>query len=106
MSNSYRLISRYNAFNDQLARHPNWTVKVTELHGLGEVFDLPMRLALVDPAQRGPHYAVAHVLAHLDLGHVNPRSGGRFTAEQEADAHWLACLRLDEEAHGAEDECA
>lgn len=93
-----RLIHAYDPLLDLADRHPKWRIEATRLHGIGEVVDVPRHLILIDPGKRGSQYAVAHALAHLDLGHVNRCGGGSFTDQQERDAHWLASMRMDSEA--------
>ena len=93
-----RTIHAYAPMGDLSLRHPLWRVHASSLHGIGEVFDVPRRTVLIDPGTRGKQYAVAHALAHLDLGHVKSCGGGAFSEQQERDAHWLAQLRVDSEA--------
>lgn len=93
-----RTIHAYDPTTDLAERYPLWSIRTIDLHGIGEVIDAHLHTILIDPSYRGEQYAVAHGLAHLDLGHVNPCGSGHFTAQQELDAHWLARVRLDDEA--------
>lgn len=95
--NATRTINIYDPIIDLGRRHPEWTVLISRLHGIGEVVDFSKRLLLIDPDPGREVYGVAHVLAHLDLGHVKACGGGAFTKQQERDADWLARLRLDEQ---------
>jgi hypothetical protein len=85
----------YDPAADAAERWPEWTVRLADLHGLGEVIDLDARVILTDSAQCGPEMALAHSLSHLDLGHLEAVPSGRFSEAQEADADWLAEVRLD-----------
>ena len=77
-SKTTRTIGRYNPFLDAVRRHPRWTIKQVELHGIGEVFDVRVGVILVD-IRHGRPQAWAHAIAHLDLGHTAERHGGSFT---------------------------
>lgn len=92
---SSRVIADYDPEQDLAQKHPQWSVRLSSLHGMGEIVDIAKRLILIDSSSRGDDYAYAHAVAHLDLGHITRAANGEFTAQQEADAHWLALIRLD-----------
>lgn len=96
-----RDINQYDAAADLKARFPSWKVEV-RTSGPAEQIDAVYRTIQVNPP-RSVGYALAHAVAHLDLGHACQHGRGRFSPQQEADAHWLAELRMDE---GDSRECA
>lgn len=87
-------IARHDPHAEMAERWPDWTVRPTALHGIDEVVAPASRLILLDATRATWDWAVAHALAHLDLGH-HEDGRGAFTFEQEQDADWLARLRLD-----------
>jgi hypothetical protein len=92
---SDRHIDPFDPYSDLAAKWPEWTVKLVELGGLDEVIVTSRQLILIDPARGGEEWAVAHACSHLDLSHHLAGPGGTFSAAQEADADWLARVRLD-----------
>lgn len=74
-------------------RWPSWQFAEREMGGMPEVIEPVRQVALVDLGAWGGDRdrAWAHVLAHLDHHEV---ALGAFTAEQDADATWLAHRRL------------
>lgn len=90
-----RKTDKYDAAKDLAERWPGWIVHLKDLAGVPEVICCDERKLLLDVGAwpEGEAYAVAHALAHLDLGHHERY--GTFTAEHEAEADWLAQVRLD-----------
>jgi hypothetical protein len=86
--------THYNAHHDAAARHPGWRLAVTDLHGIPEVICTHHKVILVDKHawSEGADFALAHALAHLDLGHVDEPE---FTDEHEQQADYMAQVRLD-----------
>jgi hypothetical protein len=70
-----------------------WLVRSADLAGVHERFDPVARRVLIDYPDE--EWMLAHVTAHLDLGHVTPESEPRFTPAQEFHADALAALRFD-----------
>lgn len=101
MINPSRMIDKYDPIGDA-ERHSSWTIQQVNLSGIGEVFDRRTRVILID-STFPPDAALAHAIAHLDLGHTESE-GHAFTEQQEMDADYLAGIRLDEE--GSRRECA
>lgn len=90
-----RVIEDYNALADARSRYSNWRI-VLDSEGAPEEIDCLERTIYLNPCT-SLEYAVAHVIAHLDLGHLCIHSAAQFTGQQERDAHDLATLRLDQE---------
>lgn len=88
-------VETYDPAADAAERWPGWTVQLADLHGMGEVIDLDTHVILTDPKHSGPEMAIAHSLSHLDLAHHEHAYCGRFSEAQEAEADWLAKMRLD-----------
>lgn len=70
-----------------------WSVRRADLGGDHERFDVATRRVLIDYPDG--EWMLAHVRAHLDLGHVTPDSAPFFTQAQENHADALAELRFD-----------
>jgi len=90
---------QFGALEDMAARWPEWDVMQTpDLPARGEEFHIRSNLILVgvQATEDGREWAVAHAVAHLDLGH-HLEGVPVFTAEQEADADYCATMRLDVE---------
>jgi hypothetical protein len=89
-----RLLSKYNPLADAARRWPNWLLAATALNGLAEIISAEGKLILLDVAQwPDAETAFAHALAHLDLGHHTMPAD----PAHEAEADWLASIRLDRE---------
>jgi hypothetical protein len=84
----------YDPKADAERRWPHWHIAAIDLPGLGEDADLEQQIIAIEPVPTSRH-AIAHALAHLDLGH-HETPGREFTAEECDDADALAVLRLDE----------
>lgn len=90
----------YNPLADAAERWPGWTFLPTDLRGI-----MPMlmcsarRVILLDEGwyQMDEDAALAHAIAHLDLGHHQQHQGGRITVDDARQAEWLAQIRLDRE---------
>lgn len=84
----------YSPWSDVGERWSDWTVvsAPTENH---EVIVAGPHLILLDCASTDAELALAHHLSHLDLHMGTVLSGDGFSAQQEAEADWLARLRLD-----------
>lgn len=94
MTTPERAIEPFDPHTHLASRWSEWTVKLTEMHGVNEVFDARRRVILIDPQGDEP-WALAHAAAHLDLSHHLTGEGGPFSPGQEADADWLARINLD-----------
>lgn len=83
----------YDPGADAAERYPDWVIRKRRIWPVPEVLCLRRRVILVDrdrsPATR--RCALAHALAHLDLGHI-PSSRPEAVMEYEADL--LAARRL------------
>ena len=100
MSDEPRIVATYNAAADGAMRWPDWRILTTNFHGVTTELLCPSKRAvLVDQEwyEQDPEWAVAHQVAHLDLGH-HLDLGRPYTSEDEAQADWLAQLRLDRES--------
>lgn len=53
------------------------------------------KLILLDCAVEDQEMELAHALAHLDLHLDSIEAGAGFSDDEEAQADWLAALRLD-----------
>lgn len=90
-----RAIAKYDPSADFAERYADWTLFISEMPGdIGEIFLPGRRTALVSRAmyEKDADYAVAHVIAHMDLDHP---IGGPFSHDQEMQAKFLAQVRLD-----------
>lgn len=76
------------------SRWPGWQINPRQLDGIPEVWSASRRMVLIDQGwyDRDPALAMAHALAHLDLGHHLRMP---LSAQDEADADGLAMVRLD-----------
>lgn len=88
-----RVCVKYQPEADLAARWPDWAFFETTDIPRGEHFSTVHQSILVNSGG-DREWAVAHVLAHLDLGH-HLMDGGTFTEAQEADADLMASIRLD-----------
>lgn len=91
-----RALETFDPATDIARRWPDWSVyESTDIPAGAEQFFPASRAAFIDPSAHGADWALAHVTAHLDLGHHETAGVGGFTPEQEADASWLTSLRMD-----------
>ncbi len=74
------------------AAAPQWRVILADIDG--EMCDPDLRVFQIKPSPT-PERAIAHALAHLDLGH-HLTEGDEFTEQQCSDADDIAQLWLDE----------
>lgn len=90
-----RAFQSFNPALDLADRWPDWTVyECPNLPVGAEKFMPEYKVILISPAACGWDWALAHVTAHLDLGH-HLEADGDFTDQQEDDAAAYAALRLD-----------
>jgi hypothetical protein len=92
-----RAITAYDPRADAAFKWAGWRFVPTMLMGVTrELISVRMQIVLLDQTwfEQDMDAAVAHAVAHLDLGH---HRGGVFTPDQESAADWLARLRLDRE---------
>jgi hypothetical protein len=99
MTESYtvRTVNTYDV-KDDVKRWSGWTFLPVPLAGvMKEAISAKRKTALIcqEWYERDEDGALAHVIAHLDLGHHE--AGGKVSAEEEAMAEWLARVRLDRE---------
>lgn len=97
MTAAVRDVAPYSPDDDLRLRFPEWdVVRVGDLPvDVGEVM-LPKRKTILLSRcihDADPEYAIAHLIAHLDLHKI----GGPFTKAQEDEARMLALWRLDRE---------
>lgn len=90
-----RAIASYDPSADFAERYADWTLYISDMPGdIGEVF-LPGRKNILlsrEVHEKDPDYALAHVIAHLDLEH---EIGGPFSHDEEMQARYFAQVRLD-----------
>ena len=95
-----RIIPSYNALRDAAHRWPGWRFRPTKLHGPEKVIVADQKLVLFEESL-DHEKEVAQGVAHLDLGHHEDEDGddnvGRLPMEAQAEALWLAEVRLDGE---------
>lgn len=94
------LADRYDPMGDAAERWSEWRFLTTPLRGVtSELISPQAKAVLIDQAwwDRDAAEALAHQIAHLDLGH-HEDMGRPFTDEDERQAVWLAQVRLDREA--------
>lgn len=91
-----RVTESFDPGMDLITRHPGWAViQTTSLsNGDTELFFPADQTVFLDHTACGLDWALAHVTAHLDLGHHLDCPEG-FTEAQEAAASWLAAMRMD-----------
>jgi len=84
----------YDPGADMLARYPGWVVRWRRIAPVPEVLCVRRRVVLVDRDGDSPtrRCALAHAVAHIDLGHL-PDSG-RQGRRYEGEADLLAAQRL------------
>ena len=90
--------TRYDPAQDLLTRWRGWRVHETDLGGLPELISVGNRVIFVDLQQwpEGRTTALAHCIAHLDLGHhLTPDSS--FSEEEEDLADLEAYYRLEDD---------
>jgi hypothetical protein len=76
-------------------RWPEWSVLDTVDLPLGsEAFYVPLKAVAVN-SDGDREWAMAHVLAHLDLGHHLTKPDGDFGVTEEDEADLMARIRLD-----------
>lgn len=94
MLHTKREFEAYDPGAELSAKWPGWKVSPRPLEGIPEVWSVRRKTVLLDEGWYGrdPDMALAHVLAHLDLGHHLRMP---LAARDEADADGLAMLRLD-----------
>lgn len=95
---SVRAIASYDPTADFAERYPDWTLYLSETPASAQEIYLPdLRNIFVSRLawERDPDYALAHVVAHLDMDH---EFDGPFSHEVEMQAKYLATVRLDREA--------
>jgi hypothetical protein len=92
MERSERVHEKYDPEADLAKRWPGWTVLDTPDVEPGERF-FPGYRTVVMNSNGDREWLFAHVVAHLDLDHHVV--SGDFTPGDEADADWLAGVRLD-----------
>lgn len=95
-----RKIETYSPRSDAILRWSDWTIELTNLHGVDELICPKRRTLLLDGQvwRDDPELAIAHGVAHLDL-HLD-HMGRSLTRDQENEAQWLALVRLDREPMG------
>jgi hypothetical protein len=92
-------LATYDPEQDAAERYPDWMIIAAGTQdGTGELLDHDMHVWLVDPKYVGDRQAMAHAIAHLDLGH-HETDAAELTDQQCSDADGLALLRLDELPH-------
>lgn len=96
-----RKFQKYDGLLDAANRWAGWTIKPAPLDGIKEVISPAKKLILFDES-RDPCEATAHAVAHLDLRHHE--DAGWMCEEQEAQADWLAQVRIDGERSWGQDE--
>ena len=87
---------QYDPAADARLRWPHWKFITTDFHGVTTELLCPSKhTTLMDKAwyDEDPDYALAHQVAHLDLGH-HENYGRPYTEADEEEADWLADLRL------------
>lgn len=88
----------YDAIDDLTQRYPGWTVLWKPL-GVPELIYPAGRVVLLEEQDHPDrNRALAHAIVHLDL-HLDSR--GEFTDCQEAQAEFLADVRLDQHGYWA-----
>jgi hypothetical protein len=103
-----RVCETYRPEADFVERWPEWSVFDTSDLPPGERFSPTLRTVLMN-SDGDREWAMAHVVAHLDLAHHLMMDEGTFSEAQEADAEGLAGIRLglydwSEAAESDEDE--
>lgn len=86
-------MSRYHPGTDAAVRFPDWVVRHRDLQGIPEVLCRRRKVILVERALpvAERRCALAHALAHLDLGHT---TDGMWAPREELAADRLAARRL------------
>lgn len=94
MYDTVHMLATHDPLAELRLRWPGWKVSPRRLDGIPEVWSVGRRIVLLDRGWcgRDAALALAHVLAHLDLGHHLRMP---LTEQDEADADGLAMLRLD-----------
>ncbi|TDT31141.1 uncharacterized protein DUF955 [Naumannella halotolerans] len=83
----------YDPGRDAAERYPDWVIRHRPLGGIPEVLCRRRKVILIDRAQGWPakRSALAHALAHLDLGHTGHHA---LDDLNEHEAELLAARRL------------
>ena len=83
----------YDPGADAAERFSDWVIRHRRIHPIPEVLCIRRRVILLERAQGYParRCALAHALAHLDLGHV---PGASLEPAMELEADQLASRRL------------
>jgi hypothetical protein len=89
-----RVCETYHPEVDLAERWPDWWLFDTPDLPRGERFSPTLKTILFNSGG-DREWAVAHLLAHLDLGHHLAMREGTFTSAQEADADLLRRIRMD-----------
>lgn len=89
-----RIVDAYDAWKDAAERWPGWRIWRVALGRREKVIVPDDKLILVNE-KVDPEFGAAQSVSHLDLGHHELT--GVLSAEQQAQAQWLARVRLDAE---------
>lgn len=94
-----RIHLKYDPCADFALRWPTWVTHLVALATSDEIFIECERLVLIDMSAYSydPWFAMAHVVAHLDL-HLGLLDDA-ITPDQESEANTLAAIRLDREGY-------